>query len=145
MEPSREGAVNGSTHESPDGAGLACSGGVSTYGPDCVPTTWNDLFTYTVTRDPSLRVMWASYAALPSASVSTRSIVPPLTFASAAARTFASVSPVRSVSSGRWGGSPAGACGRADELLGLLFDPPLPDSVPAIADPPRASAVIDMT
>src|SRR5262245_61912692 len=89
--------------------------------------------------------MWASYAAWPSASVSTRSIVPPLTFASAAARTFAAVSPVRSVSSGRWGGSPAGACGCADGLLLLLFDPPPPEAAAAIADPPRASAVIDRT
>src|SRR5690349_952117 len=96
--------------------------------------------------------MWASYAAWPSASVSTRSIVPPLTFASAAARTFAAVSPVRSVSSGRWGGSPAwfggslaGACGRADGVPLLLLDPPLPDAAPAIADPPSASAVTDRT
>src|SRR5438093_13041316 len=89
--------------------------------------------------------MWASYAAWPSASVSTRSIMPPLTFASAASRTFAAVSPVRSVSSGRWGGSPAGAVGRADELLLLPFDPPPPEAAPAIADPPRASAVIDRT
>src|SRR5262245_37843447 len=89
--------------------------------------------------------MWASYAAWPSASVSTRSIVPPLTFASAASRTFAAVSPVRSVSSGRWGDSPAGACGCADERLLLLFDPPPPEAAAAIADPPRASAVIDTT
>src|SRR5215468_5408204 len=91
--------------------------------------------------------MWASYAAWPSASVSTRSIVPPLTFASAASRTFAAVSPVRSVSSGRWGGSPAGACGCADERLVLLlpFEPPPPEAAAAIADPPRASAVIDTT
>src|SRR6476659_595736 len=91
--------------------------------------------------------MWASYAAWPSASVSTRSIAPPLTFSSAAARTFASVLPVRSVSSGRCGGSPAGGrvIGRADELLLLLLDPPPPEAAPAIADPPRASAVIDRT
>src|SRR6476469_8563029 len=41
--------------------------------------------------------MWASYGALSSTLVSTRSTVPD-TFASAAARTFAATSPVRSVS-----------------------------------------------
>src|SRR6266536_845270 len=46
--------------------------------------------------------MCASYFAWPSASVSTRTIVPPETLASAAACTLASVSPVRSVSSLRW-------------------------------------------
>jgi hypothetical protein len=56
---------------------------------------------------PSLFTMWASYAALPSASVSMRSIVAPLTFASAAFRTCAAVSPVSRVSSARCGGSPA--------------------------------------
>jgi two-component system OmpR family response regulator len=43
--------------------------------------------------------MCASYFALPSASVSTRSIVPPATLASAAARTLLAASPVSSVSS----------------------------------------------
>jgi hypothetical protein len=43
--------------------------------------------------------MCASYAALPSASLSTRMTVPLETFAFVAAVTFASLSPVSSVSS----------------------------------------------
>ena len=53
-------------------------------------------------------VMCASYFALPSASVSTRTTVPPETFAFAAAVTFARASPVRGVSSLRW--PPQGCC-----------------------------------
>ena len=47
---------------------------------------------------------------MPSASVSTRTIVPPGTFASAAAVTLASASPVSTVSSERWwpNGAPLG-------------------------------------
>src|SRR4029079_14944186 len=108
---------------------------------------------YTVTLDPSLRVMCDSYVALPSASVSTRSMVPPLTFASAAARTFAAVSPVRSVSSERCGGRPAcpgpPKCGLAGRLLllplPLLLDPLPPDAAPASADPPSAGARTEST
>src|SRR5919201_5373254 len=43
--------------------------------------------------------MWASYAAFPSESVSTRMIVAPETLASAACLTLAAVSPVSNVSS----------------------------------------------
>jgi hypothetical protein len=46
--------------------------------------------------------MWASYVATPSASVSTRTMVPPGTFEFAIAVTLASAEPVRSVSSLRW-------------------------------------------
>jgi len=52
---------------------------------------------FTVTCEPSALAMWASYVA-PSASVSTRRIVPPGTAASAAASAFVAVSPVRSAS-----------------------------------------------
>jgi hypothetical protein len=55
-----------------------------------------------VTGVPSAFVMCASYFAWPSASVSTRTIVPLGTFAFAAAWTFAAVSPVSGVSSLRW-------------------------------------------
>src|SRR6185503_5451649 len=65
-------------------------------------TTWKSSPTYTVTGVPSASVMWASYSAWPSASVSTRTIVPPGTFAFSAASTFAAVSPVSGVSSPRW-------------------------------------------
>src|SRR5215218_8376544 len=64
-------------------------------------TTSNCSLTYTVAGVPSLLTMCASYFAFPSASVSTRTIVAPLTSAFAAASTFEAVSPVRSVSSGR--------------------------------------------
>src|SRR5204862_3209204 len=53
--------------------------------------------TFTVTSVPSALVMCASYGE-PSASFSTRAIVPPGTAASAAARTLVAVSPVRSCS-----------------------------------------------
>jgi hypothetical protein len=53
--------------------------------------------------------MCASYLALPSVSVSTRTIVPPGTSASAASLTFAAVSPVSRVSSLRWPPHGAGA------------------------------------
>ena len=53
--------------------------------------------TFTVTSVPPALVMCASYCE-PSASFSTRSIVPPGTAASAAARTLVAVSPVSSCS-----------------------------------------------
>src|SRR5439155_19572840 len=78
-----------------------CCGGAPPWSPPGPPVstlaTLKSLSTYTVTGVPSAFVMCASYAALPSASVSTRMIVPPETLACAAAVTFASVSPVRSV------------------------------------------------
>src|SRR3954452_5342726 len=80
--------------------------------------------------------MCASYAALPSASVSTRSIVPPGTFALASAVTLSRASPVSGVSSlrcrphgcpplGAADGAPAANCGAlaAAEPLELELDP----------------------
>jgi hypothetical protein len=78
---------------------------------------------------------------------STRSIVRPLTLASAALRTCAAVSPVSSVSSARWRGSPAAprfAAG-AKELSPFESLLPPPEAAPAMAEPPRASAVIEAT
>jgi hypothetical protein len=87
-----------------------------------------------VTGEPSAAIMCASYAAWPSASVSTRTIVPPLTFALAAAVTLSRASPDSGVSSDRCG--PQGwavAELPAEELLGLLLEPePFPPAAAAI-------------
>ena len=48
-----------------------------------------------MTGAPEALVMWTSYTALPSVSVSARTTLPPATLASAAAEALASVSPVR--------------------------------------------------
>jgi hypothetical protein len=68
---------------------------------------------------------------LPSASVSTRMIVPPGTLASASARTLAAVLPVSGVSSLRRGPHGCRALGAAVEL-----EPELdPDPLAALATP----------
>src|SRR4051812_38227438 len=103
--------------------------------------TSKDLLTCTSTSVPSALRMCASYGALESTLVSTRSTVPD-TFLSAAALTFAAVSPLSACSVlpltvCRPAGAPAGGppCGVAvalelDELC----------AAPATAEPPSASA-----
>src|SRR3954466_9957501 len=101
--------------------------------------TSKDLLTCTSTSVPSALRMCASYGALESTLVSTRSTVPD-TFVSAAALTLAAVSPLRACSvlpltecrpAGAPGGGPPGvALGLALELC----------AAPATAEPPSASA-----
>ena len=90
-----------------------------------------------MTGVPSAFVMCASYFALPSASVSTRTTVPPGTCASATAVTFARASPVSGVSSLRW--PPQGCCalGAAGAVLELGVVAVVVEPVPlaALASP----------
>jgi len=79
---------------------------------------------------------------LPSASVSTRTIVPFGTFAFAAASTFDAVSPVRSVSSLRWwphgfcgSGTAEGAAATACVATPLELEEPEPEPLAALAIP----------
>jgi hypothetical protein len=79
--------------------------------------------------------MCASYIALPSASVSTRMIVPPGTFAFAMSVTLVSASPVSSVSSARW--PPQGRCALGADDVGadggvVVLEP---DPLAAVATP----------
>src|SRR3954470_22628113 len=108
--------------------------------------TVKSLLTWTSTSLPSDFLMWASYGALSSTLVSTRSTVPD-TFFSAASRTLAAVAPVsgssvRPLSVWRAFGPPCCAAGGEPDGVAVGGDDELDVAALAIAPPPRAAAPI---